>query len=70
MLAGFEQKAITLVIQALDSSNLGAKSLGTIKASQAVVLNEDSVVVSQQNSCKQHEPYPQIEFDFVEKYIH
>jgi len=37
-------------------------SLGTIKASQVVVLNE--------NSCKQHDPHLQIEFDFVEKHVH
>jgi len=41
--------------------------MGTIKASQVVVLNEDSVVVTQR---KQHDSYPQIEFDFVEKNIH
>jgi len=37
-------------------------SLGTIKASHVVVLNE--------NSCTQHDPHLQIEFDFVEKHKH
>jgi len=45
-------------------------SLSTIKASHVVVLNEDSVDVINENSCKQHDPHPQIEFDFVEKQIH
>ena len=40
------------------------------KASQVVVLNEDSQLLLNVNSCIQHDPYPQIEFDFVEKHIH
>ena len=44
--------------------------LGTIKTSQAVVLNEDMYLLLNENSCKQHNPNPQIEFDFVEKHIH
>jgi len=43
------------------------ESLGEIKASQAVVLNEDSVAVTQR---KLRQRDPQIEFDFVEKHIH
>jgi len=54
----------------LSLCNLLTSSLGTIKASQVVVLNEDSVVVTQQNSCKQHDSHLQNEFDFVEKQIH
>ena len=45
--------------------------MGTIKASQVVVLNEDMyIVVTQRKLYKQRDPYPQIEFDFVEKHIH
>ena len=42
-------------------------SLGTIKASQAVVLNEDMQLLHNENSYKQRDPNPQIEVDFFEK---
>ena len=45
-------------------------SLGTIKASQVVVLNEDLQSLPNENSYKQRDPHPQIEFDLVEKHIH
>jgi len=28
------------------------------------------VVITQRNLCRQRDPHPQIEFDFVEKHIH
>jgi len=40
-------------------------SLGTIKASQVVVLNENSVVVTQRKLM-----LTAITFDFVEKHVH
>jgi len=45
-------------------------SLGTIKASQVVVLNEDSVVDTQRKLMQTAWSSPQVEFDFVEKHIH
>ena len=45
-------------------------TLGTIKASQVVVLNEDMKLLLNENLWKQRDPHPQIEFDFVEKHIH
>ena len=42
--------------------------LGTINASQVVVLNED--ICYSTKTCKQRDPHPQIEFDLVEKHIH
>jgi len=39
-------------------------SLGTIKVSQVVVLNEDMKLLLNDNSCRQHDPHPEIEFDF------
>jgi len=35
-----------------------------------VVLNEDMLLLLNKNLCKQHDPHPHIEFDFVEKHIH
>jgi len=32
--------------------------------------NDDFFVFSHENLCKQRDPHPQIEFDFVEKHIH
>jgi len=46
------------------------QTLGTIKASQVVVLNENMLLLRNENLCKQHDPHLQNEFDFVEKHIH
>ena len=43
-------------------------SLGTIKASQVVVLNEDMQLLLNENSYKQPNSNPKIEFNFVEKH--
>jgi len=44
--------------------------LGTIKASQVVVLNEDMKLLLNENLCRQRDPHLQIKVDFVEKHIH
>ena len=45
-------------------------SLGTIKASHVVVLNKDMKLLLNENSCKQHDPHTEIEFDFVKHHTH